>query len=403
MSHYQRRIQLLKKPAFFLYMLGFLFAAIGNGLGYIAMSWIVVSHHSNVEAMAILMACFWGPNVLLGPVMGVLADRLSRKWLIFASNSIRAILYIYFSFYLKNHFDTMSVYILMFLIGVAFSIYYSSAFGFLRELVPESELMYANSTIDIIYEVGNVLGMGVAGLLIAYTSSETAILLNGLSFVIATITVFCISKKYLYYAEKTKGKKIHFIKDFKQGFHYLVIRHALRRVYLIQLLIFLIFITAPLLLLPFSKIVLNASAEQFGLIEASASVGIVLGGILMPWIAERYNMVNTLILFSMVLCFSFIFFAYNTNITIAIALYFLIGFAGAVWPLIISKAQSMTALGYQGRVQSTYNSISGSLTLLFYFCVGWMGKYVYIAHLYWLEVLIAAWAIFYLFKMKDQW
>jgi MFS family permease len=384
-------------------MVGLLFAAIGNGLGYIAMSWIVVTYHDNVTAMAILMACFWGPNVVMGPLMGVLADRLSRKWLIFTSNFIRSVLYIGFSIYLKSHFNVNTVYFLMLFTGIAFSIYYSSAFGFLRELVPEKELMYANTTIDIVYEIGNVLGMGFAGLLIAWTSAETAIFLNGLAFVIATLTILIIPKKSLYHGgEKTK-QSIRFIPDFRDGMHYLLARKKLMSIYLIQLLIFMTFTTAPLLLLPFSKIVLNATAEQFGLIEASASVGIVLGGILMPWIAETLGMVKTLLFFSSMLCLVFSVFGYNHIIDIAILLYFIIGFSGAVWPLIISKAQTLTALSFQGRVQSTYNSLSGVLTLLFYFGIGWIGKYVHIAHLYWFEVLITVIAIFFLIRIKNDW
>lgn len=403
MSHFSKRIDLLKRPPFFAYMVGFLFAAIGNGLGYIAMSWIVITYHSNVTAMAILMACFWGPNVLLGPVMGVLADRLPRKWLIVTSNAIRAILYIVFSLYLKNHFNVNTVYFLMLCTGIAFSIYYSSAFGFIRELVHEKELMYANSTIDIMYEIGNVLGMGFAGLLIAWTSAETAILLNGIAFAIATMTVLFIPKKSLCHGgEKTK-QVIRFIPDFRDGMQYLLARKKLMSIYLIQLLIFATFTTAPLLLLPFCKIVLNTTAEQFGLIEASASVGIVLGGILMPWIAEKFNMIKTLLFFSYILCLVFAVFGYNHIINIAILLYFIIGFSGAVWPLIITKAQSLTALSYQGRVQSTYNSLSGVLTLLFYFMIGWIGKYTGIAHLYWFEVLITALAIMFLIQIKNDW
>lgn len=402
MSHFSKRIDLLKRPPFLSYMVGFLFAAIGNGLGYIAMSWIVITYHSNVTAMAILMACFWGPNVLLGPLMGVLADRLPRKWLIVTSNAVRAILYIAFSLYLKNHFNVNTVYFLMLCTGIAFSIFYSSAFGFMRELVHEKELMYANSTIDIMYEIGNVLGMGFAGLLIAWTSAETAILLNGVAFVIATITVLLIPKKSLCYGDDKTKQTIRFISDFRDGMRYLLMRKKLMSIYLIQLLIFMTFTTAPLLLLPFCKVVLNATAEQFGLIEASASVGIVLGGILMPWIAEKFSMAKTLLFFSYILCLVFAVFGYNHIINIAILLYFIIGFSGAVWPLIITKAQSLTALGYQGRVQSTYNSLSGVLTLLFYFTIGWVGKYINIAHLYWFEVLITAIAIRFLIQIKND-
>src|SRR3990167_8475817 len=113
MSHFHRRLQLLKNPPFLIYMIGWFAAAFGNGLGYIAISWIVITHHSNVVAIAILMACFWAPNILLGPFMGVLADRISRKKIIIVSNAMRACIFIFFSLYLRNHFYVITVYALM--------------------------------------------------------------------------------------------------------------------------------------------------------------------------------------------------------------------------------------------------------------------------------------------------
>src|SRR3990167_7208166 len=175
MSHFQKRLALLKQRPFLAYMIGLLCAAIGNGLGYIAMSWIIVSRHDSVAAMAILMACFWGPTVFLGPLMGVLADRLSRKWIITISNACRAIIFIAFGFYLITHFHVSTVYELMLCIGISFSAFFSSVFAFMRELVAENNLMHAYVTIDIVYEIGNLAGMGLAGFLIAWTSPETVI------------------------------------------------------------------------------------------------------------------------------------------------------------------------------------------------------------------------------------
>ena len=238
MSHFQNRFNLLKRPPFLLYMIAFFFAAIGNGLGYIAMSWIVVSRHGSVTAIAILMACFWAPNVILGPLMGVFADRLPRKWIIIISNLFRASIFIVFSIYLKDHFHVNTVYLMMICNGTAFSAFFSSAMAFMRELVPEKDLMYANSTVDILYEVGNVIGMGFAGFLIAWTSSETAILINGIAFLIATLCIFMIPKKALCHGTGRIKAKIRFLKDFKDGLLYLFQRKQLMSIYTIQLLIF---------------------------------------------------------------------------------------------------------------------------------------------------------------------
>lgn len=400
MSHFQNRLQLLKRPAFLSYMIGIFSAAFGNGMGYIAMSWIVVTRHSAVSAVAILMACFWGPNVILGPFMGVLADRLSRKTIMLVSNFVRAAIFIFFSFYLRTHFNVSTIYMMMLCIGTSFSAFFSCVFGFMRELMPEKDLMYANSTIDIVYEAGNMIGMGLAGLLIAWTSEQTAILINGIAFLIATLSMFYIPKTELVHAGERVIQKIKLWHDFQDGLIYLFENKKLITLYVIQLLIFMTFLTTPLLLVPFSKIILHASVGEFGMIEACASIGIVIGGLLMPWISERYGFWRVLLFFSIVLCIIFILFGYNRFIPIAALFYFAIGFAGAIWPLIITRAQSLTDNDFQGRVQSTFNSLSGGMMLIFYFTVGWIGNYFSVKNLYWIEVIITGLAIYFLVRAK---
>ena len=174
---------------------------------------------------------------------------------------------------------------MMFCVGISFSAFFSSVYGFMRELVPAKDLMYANSMIDMIYETGNLIGMGSAGLLIAWTSTETAIFINGIAFLIATVTMIIIPKKVLIHGGKKSIQKIRIIKDFHDGLLYLWNRKKLMSIYTIQLLIFITYLTTPLLLVPFSKDILNATVEQFGIIEAFASIGIVIGGIFLPWLA----------------------------------------------------------------------------------------------------------------------
>jgi len=146
-------------------------------------------------------------------------------------------------------------------------------------------------------------------------------------------------------------------------------------------------------LVPFSKTVLHTTVAQFGCIEAMMSVGIVAGGIFIPWISERYGLFRTLLFFSILLSVTFLLFGYNRNIMLANIMYCLIGFAGAVWPLMISYAQNLTSIHFQGRVQSTFNSLSGATMLIFYFSFGVTGKYFGVAHLYYIEVAITLIAI----------
>jgi len=402
MSHFKERISLLRYPPFFTYTIAFLIAAIGNGMGYIAMSWVIVSAHTNVTAMTLLMASFWLPTVLLGPIAGVLSDRISRKNLITISNFLRAAIFIFFGIYLKYHETPDIVYFMMLCNGIAFTLFYSSAMAFVRELVPPKDLMNANSTIDIMYEVGNVAGMGCAGFVIAYTSAQNAILINGIAFLFTTLAIIAIPKKSLKYGGASQKQSIKLWKDFHDGLHYLRKHKKLLSIYTVQLLIFITFSTSPLLLLPFSKIILHANVKEFGIIEAWMSIGIITGGILMPWFSEIIGLFRTLTFFSFTLCISFLFFGYNTAISIAAFLYFLIGFSGAIWPLIITRAQNLTDINFQGRVQSTYNSLSGAFMLAFYIFISYISQHISIVYLYWIEVAITATAILFLIRSKQN-
>ena len=403
MSHFKKRISLLKQRPFLAYALGFFFSAFGNGLGYIALSWLVVSQHSSVGAISILMASFWAPNILLGPLMGVLADRLSRKWIMALSNFVRCAIFIGFSIYLTHYSSVTVIYSMMVFNGIAFSAYSATAFAFVRELVPEEDLMYANSTIDIAYEIGSVLGMSLAGIIIAVTSSEFAVFINGVTFMIATVCLLFIPTKTPFQSAKEFMPKIRILKDFKDGINYLIQRRRLMVIYTIQLLIMVTFFTQPLLLVPFSKNILHATVGQFGMIEMLFSTGVVVGGILIPWIAEECGFYRTILLFTISLCLVYAVFGFNRSINLAATMYFITGFAGSIWPLLISKSQNLTDLDYQGRVQSTFNSLSAVIMMFFYGSTGLMGKYFGVAHLYIIEVIITLIVILFLLNTKNAW
>ena len=59
----------------------------------------------------------------------------------------------------------------------------------------------------------------------------------------------------------------------------------------------------------------------------------------------------------------------------------------SVWPLIMTKAQEETAIEFQGRVQSSFGSLSGVMMIIVFLMVNLISRYVSIAHLYWIEIL----------------
>jgi MFS family permease len=385
MSHFKARLALFSIQPFRWYILSCAAAMFGNGLTYIAMTWVLLKGQHHVGSVAVLMACFWSPNILLGPLSGVVVDKLNRKALLLFCNLSRMVLLLLFWLLLTNSPPAWAIYGLAMTTGTILSLYMPAAMTLVREIVPKKTLLYANATVDMAYELGAVCGMGSSGLIIAFSSVKTTFFINAMSYLLSALALLMIS-----YKRKTDADKLRepVLTEMKLGFQYLMKDSRLLLLYGIQMLFFVCYMTAPILLAPYAKDILHASSGQFGYIEASMSVGAVSGGLLSPYFAERFGYMRVTLLETLLCGVAFYCFSHNLNLFYSVLWYFLIGFSFSIWALLITTAQGMTALHFQGRVHSLFNSVSGILILCFYLLLGSIGERITLAHLYWVEVIL---------------
>ncbi|MDF1760082.1 MAG: MFS transporter [Coxiellaceae bacterium] len=390
MSHLQQRLALFKIQPFRLYVLSCVIAMLGNGLSYIAMTWLVLQLKNSITSVTIVMFCFWLPTVVLGPFAGVLVDRYPRKPLFVVTNFARALLLIVFGFYEYYHPSLYGLYLLSLLQGVVFSLVLPVIMALIREIVAEKQLLIANATVDIGYEIGNVMGMATAGFVIALVSMAGTLILDGFFFVIAGLLSIAMRVDHKEKINETALSVKSIFADMRLGFSYVAKRRPLIVIYTIQLLVMVAFMTVPILIAPFASNVLKANVSEFGMIEAALSVGVIIGGFTVPWIAEKYGLLRVIMVLLIVLAAAFAVFSFNRSIVIAEELNLVIGYALAVWPLIMTKAQELTELDFQGRVQSTFNCLSGAGILLIYCLVDFGSHWMSLTQLYWIEVVFSA-------------
>ncbi|WP_077216927.1 MFS transporter [Piscirickettsia litoralis] len=217
-------------------------------------------------------------------------------------------------------------------------------------------------------------------------SPKFSLLGCGLLFILSTFILLAIRYEK---PEKSDQEQKGFFTDFKLGFVYLWQHPELISIYIIQLLIMVMFMTAPVLLAPYAKEVLHANAIQFGHLEAALSIGVVIGGLVFPYFVQKLGFYKVFATAVIVMGLSFWLFSHNENIYWAQVLYFIIGLALSAWPLIVTRAQELTDLDYQGRLQGLVNSLSGVLILAIYLLAIVFGDKIDIAKVYWLEVLLS--------------
>jgi MFS transporter, DHA3 family, macrolide efflux protein len=384
MSHFRRRLQLFSNQSFRNLTASCLCANLGYGLSYVVMAWLVLQPTGAVSSVAILMICFWAPLVFLGPLAGVLCDRYSRKTIIVAGNAIRVIAIAGFVLLMDRYFSNFSLYILAAIIGIGTCFAGPPTWALVRDVVPEKDLLNANVIVDIAYEMGNVIGMGCGGLLLAVLSTKGILSLNAVWFFLAASAIYGMS-----HTPTPVEKHTNFFEDFHEGVLYLFGNRNLCILYTVQLLLMVGFMTAPILLAPFAKNVMQATVTQFGWLEAALSVGIVLGGVVNPFLADVFGVYRTIFCQVVLLSISFFAFSYVTDFWIGFGLYFVIGFCESTWPLMMTKAQEITDINYQGRVFSTFLSLSGLAVLAIYFLAYFAGDAISLQKMYWIEAAIA--------------
>jgi DHA3 family macrolide efflux protein-like MFS transporter len=397
-SYLKKRVELFSHPGFGHYVAGCSLAMFGNGLTYIVMTWVLMNYQSSVSSVALLMGCFWLPNIALGPLFGVIADRINRKMLLLIANGLRALILSLFALFAVVKLNAVMIYALAFITGSILSLYIPAAMSFVREIVPKEKLLYANATVDVAYEVGAVAGMGVAGFVLAMTSVQMCFLINAGCYAFATLLIMMIKHE----PKVKRRKKVSMQKDFLLGFKYLTKKIPLLMIYTVQMLFFVSYMTAPVLLAPFAKTVLHTTVGQFGWIEAAMSLGAVVGGIASPYFAEKLGFLRVILIETIIAIISFILFSHNTQVLLSVELYFFIGFSFSAWALMITYAQELTSLAFQGRVQSLFNSLSGIMILVFYLILGKANHSFGVIQLYWLEVILMMTAGVILFFLGNK-
>ncbi|PEG09839.1 MFS transporter [Bacillus wiedmannii] len=233
------------------------------------------------------------PMIVLNPFAGVIADKVDKKKLVICMDLLSGCLliavYILSSYYGLNLFIIYTTTFLMTVFTTFFGIGLEAA---KPNIVSKERLMSINSISKIIDSVSLILGPMLGGIVFSVFNIKTFIIINGISFILSGIALLFIHFKLFEYNinEENSKRGVHFIKDIKEGFSYLLEKESLKNTFhiLISFNFFLGFaVTVPL---PYIiNTVLNLGSKQFGIIQGTFPVGMIIGAIVVKKITDRFS------------------------------------------------------------------------------------------------------------------
>jgi len=312
-------VQVLKqRPNFRVFLLGQVVSQLGSALHRIALMWLVLELTGSALKMGSVMIVYVLPELALGMIAGTLVDRMDRRKVMIAADLFRGSIVL--ALPVLAALQLLSFYtilVLSFLLALASTFYQPAKTAALPRVVAKEELLQANSLTQTAWQVTNVVGPALGGLLIGIVGSVNVFLFDALSYAVSALALSRIvlelegrSGESAIEAGGSGGlegaraqsvtsggedspagtrsvKKLfgEIMADLKEGLIYVYNQKAI--LYVIGIAVVLNFVGAPVgILTPiFAEKVLGVGATGFGLINSAGSVGMLLGALLVGYLS----------------------------------------------------------------------------------------------------------------------
>lgn len=190
---FRRRAGLLRHAGFRLLFLATLGSGVGTWLAFIALQVDVFDRTHSAKWVAALLIAELAPTIAVGLLLGPLLDRLSRRWLMIASDLVRAAVFCALPFAGSPEV----IVALAFVAGVATAFFRPAVYAGLPNLVPDADLPQANSLLQFVDALTNSLGPLAGGVLVAAAGPDTAYWINAVTFVVSALLITGIPGRLL--------------------------------------------------------------------------------------------------------------------------------------------------------------------------------------------------------------
>lgn len=228
----------------------------------------------NLSLMGLIMACFALPGVILGPFAGAIADRTNRKWIIITADFIRGLLFAAMgAMLIWNVFPFWAIYPLAILSGAAGAFFSPAISSAVPDIVPKDSLSKANSARGFSMTLSQLLGNSLGGVLYSVLKAPLLILINGFSFLYASVSQIFIKLP----AVNRESQKKHILHDMADGMRYAFGSKGIRTMLITGMLINFFAMIGISLMTPLFNSTPGYGVEKYGLVMGAMMAGAVAG------------------------------------------------------------------------------------------------------------------------------
>ncbi|MFC4617719.1 MFS transporter [Camelliibacillus cellulosilyticus] len=277
------------------YLTGAAISNFGDGCQQIAMTWYIYHLTGNAFSIGLMIAIYYVPSIVLTPFLSVLVDARDAKWLTIATDVGRFVFIGLMTVLIFLGVDSVFLlYIMQGFLAVCYTIYKPASQSFIKEAFKSKDLAFVMSKSSSFNELANIVGVGIAGALIAAAPAVYCFLINDLSFLFP-IFLFALVKR----AQKKAAPqgKLLFFSKLKEGFAFIRTEKDMPYLFYLSILNSVALQMSATMLLPLAQ-KLGGESQLYATFEMAFSIGGILSGLMLTILLLKWR--GRLLIFTMV-------------------------------------------------------------------------------------------------------
>jgi MFS transporter, DHA3 family, macrolide efflux protein len=293
-------------PAFWRFWLGQALSLLGSEITTFALGFWFFQQTGQATPLFLTALAHYLPRISLGVLVGVIADRSNRKWLMMASDLGQAVITaVMLALLLVGRLEPIIVYLLIGLKSIAGIFQETAEPMIVTALVPQHLLGRANGIVQAQFGSAGLLGPVLGGLLVITWGLSGVLVVDLASFVFAALMTLTLTIKPTpsspsgssvpHSSPSEKGKPRGLIADAKEGFGWLRHQPGLIGLMVTYAMFNFMLKFGSRLLTPLILSRTNQDVGALGLVAAAFGVGNLLGGALQGTLGYVKGLVPTVL------------------------------------------------------------------------------------------------------------
>jgi len=267
----------LRVRNFRLYMIGQMISVSGTWMQAVAQGWLVLQLTGSPVGLGVAVALQYLPTMFFGFYGGLVADRLDKRKILYATQSVAGVLALILGILVTSHHVTvMAVYVLAGLLGVVNLFDMPARHSFVQQMVGRELIPNAVSLNSALMNSGRLIGPSLAAGLIAVVGMAVCFYANAVTYVAVIVALWMMRTSELLpmmSVDRQKGQ-------LRLGIKYVagspLLRNTILAAAVVGTFAFNFAVYLPLL----ARVTFHQrTATGYGLLMGAMGLGAVIGGL----------------------------------------------------------------------------------------------------------------------------